>query len=140
MNNSQRKSVLALARAKLPHLALVMHSIDEQVTIIDTRTLRQKKTASDAELEVLLKHSHKWRVFTSVFLEVNGDSVIKTDDHEVSDSYKQEELVEYLKSHHKEQLEKERAGHVTGFGWVALPVSRDLTVEQINSLYEKVSN
>lgn len=128
--NRQRKMALAL----LPHLAIVQHTDYQGVTILDLRT-RTRRMLTEPDSDAILGLEHKWHLYLSVFMDVNGQQVIKTTEHRMREPYKQADLVDYLQAQHLEQLKNERQDCVTGFGWIALPRPRELTEVQVDRIY-----
>lgn len=138
MTPNQRKRALALSHALLKHLAIALHSDDKRAIIIDLRHMRRIETLTNTDLNVLLDLEHPWRVMTSVFLKIGSEMTTKTHQHNLTERYKQNELVEYLHDYHLKQYKDERADHAAGFAWIALPVPRELSVQQIDVIYELV--
>lgn len=134
MTPNQKTRQRKLAQAMLPHIAIVLHSANDSVKLLDLRTHRQL-ALNPIGADVLLGLEHKWHIYTSIFMRVNGDDVTKTHSHAMQEPYKQSDLIDYLNDCHQRQLKAERKDAVTGFGWLALPRHRDLTEQTIDKLY-----
>lgn len=117
------------------YAALVLHSIDDKPKLLDLRTL-QPFRPTDEQLDVLLDRAHRWHIHTSIFMEVNGQHVIKTLEHQMTQPFKQADLVEYLRDAHIKQLKAERQDCVTGYGWIATPRPRALSESWIDRIYD----
>lgn len=130
IRNRQRK----IAQALLPHLGIIQHTAYEGVIVLDMRSLtRRQLTPPDAD--VLLGLEHKWQIITSIFLDHDTEKVTKSQEHRMTEPYKQADLIDYLQGFHTDQLKRERQDFVHGFGWQAYPVHRDLSEQAIDAIY-----
>ena len=131
---SQTKRQQRLATAALPHLAVVLNSVAENAVVMDMRRLKARyitRSAADA----LLKREHLWQIHTSVFLQVGDQRVTKTQEHTMRERYRYNALVPYLQEFHADQIRAERADHIIGYGWIAMPHARQLDEVAIDAIY-----
>ena len=129
-----QKRQRALALALLPHLAIVRHSDYGGVIVLDVRSLTPRQLAP-VDVDVILGLEHQWHIHTSIFLESLHGAVVKTEEHDIKQRYKQADLVHYIQEFHLNQLKSERQDMVAGYGWIATAVPRELTEEYIDRIY-----
>ena len=131
---NQHKRQRRLAMTLLPHIGIALHSATGQAAVLDMRTLTHR-WLSRTDADCLLGLEHLWHIHTSVFLDVDGQHVTKTQEHVMTERYKQADLVEYLQDYHAGQLKTERAEHIFGYGWIATPHRRELTEARIDLIF-----
>ena len=123
-----------LAMALMPHIGTACHSETGRVAVLDMRSLTHR-WLSPSDADTLLGLEHLWHVHTSIFLNVDGQLAVKTQEHIMQKRYRHADLVPYLQDFHASQLKAERTDHVAGYGWIATPHRRTLSEVAIDKIY-----
>ena len=132
---NKKYNPMKVAQLVTGYAAIIHPGVGRSMVLMDMRSMTAFNPTQKMS-DVLLKRVHKWTVVTSVVMDVNGQTVIKSDEHAFSQPYRHKDLVQHLTDSHAEQMRNERSDCVTSFGWIAIPRQVSLSPTQIDQLYQ----
>ena len=89
--------------------------------------------------KAIAKIKHRWSVYISVFgFQADGKGYSKSEVVNCQQRYFQFELVDYLNQQHKKLIAGFNKTQMSGAGWIASPVGKELTEHEAGKIFDKL--
>lgn len=113
-------------------------SSKEPIKLINLKGEEFRVTSTMAD--AITKFRYKWSIMLAVFCIEKGIQTCKLQLVSCKERYLQSDLPDFLNAEHKKFIEKQKDKNVNivGAGWVASPVGRDFSEDEVGNIFTKI--